>query len=368
MPRPIPDKRSPYFQYDFQRNKRRFYGSTRQKTERKAQAYIDRLIARIDRGEDIKPEITLDDACKAYWIDKGQHERSHATTEYQLANLCALIGANKVLSAIKQKDFRDFIAKRRASVKPASVNREWQLARRVWKHVQRDFAASPIEWGELALREPKERVRELKADEEQRLFDALPEALKPIVEFAILSGQRKSAVVGLEWGKIDWKAGEATIINKGGDPHKFPLSLALVQLILEQPQVDDCPFVFTYVCERPAPKRKDRPARRKGVRYPFSQQGWDRKWRQAMTDAGVVDFKFHDLRHTTATRIIRDSGNLKAVSNLLGHTDIRTSSRYAHVDKDDLRLIMEEAESRNTTGKRLTATAETRTNPSESEA
>ncbi len=142
----------------------------------------------------------------------------------------------------------------------------------------------------------------------------------------------------------------------------------MVDLIMEQPEVDGCPFVFTYVCERPSPKRADRPARRKGERYPFSQQGWDRKWRKARKDAGVSDFRFHDLRHTTATRIIRNSGNLKAVSNLLGHTDIRTTSRYAHVGSDDLRAIMVETESRNTHGHRLTNKPESGTNPSESEA
>lgn len=367
MPKPIRSKHSPYYQFDFQRNKRRFHGSTRQTSERKAQAFIDRLIARIDAGEDIKPEITLDDACKAYWIDKGQHERSSATTEYQLENLCSLIGPNKVLSAIKVKDFRDYIGKRRLNVKPASINREWQLARRVWKHVQNDHGVSDIKWGELALAEPKERVRELKAAEEVELFNNLPESLKPIVEFAILSGQRKAAIVGLRRDKINWEAAEATIINKGGAEHTFPLSPAMIEVILEQPEVDGCPFVFTYVCERPAPKRKDRPARRKGERYPFSEQGWDRKWRKAMKDAGIADFKFHDLRHTTATRIMRSSGNIKAASLLLGHTDIRTTSRYAHVGMDDLRAVMVESESRNTHGRRLTPSPESGTNPSESE-
>jgi integrase len=368
VPRPIKDSRSPYWQFDFSFRGQRFHGSTKEKTERKAQQFIDRFIARLNSGEDIKPEISLDAACLAYWNDRGQHLASQATVDYQLANLCAMIGGNRPLSAIRARDFRDFIAKRRASVKPASINRELQLARRVWKHVADDFATGAIKWGELLMDEPKERVRELTAKEEERLFESLPDSLKPIVEFALLTGQRKSAVVGLEWGRIDWGSGEATIVNKGGGDHTFPLSPAAVFLILEQPQVDGCPFVFTYLCERPAPKRKDRAARRKGERYPFSRQGWDRKWRKAKADAGVADFRFHDLRHTTATRIMRAFGNLKAVSNLLGHTDIRTSARYAHVQKEDLRAIMAETESRNVTGQRLTKDGETRTNPSETDA
>lgn len=359
MPKPIKDARSPYYQFDFQRNKRRFYGSTGCTSKRDAQQYIDNLVRQVALGHDHKKPITLDDACGAYWRDKGQHERSKATTEYQLANLCTIIGANRLLSEIGHKEFNDFIARRRGQgVSNSSINREWQLARRVWKHVAPDYEVANIDWGKLALDEPQERVRELTATEEKRLFDKLPDSLKPIVEFAILSGQRKSAVVGLRWQDIHWEQGEATIINKGGANHIFPLSPYLISLLLEQPMVDDCPYVFTYVCERHSPARKDRERRVKGKRYPFSTQGWDRKWRKAKSDAGVANFKFHDLRHTNATRIMRKTGNLKAAMRLLGHTDIRTTSRYAHVGMEDLRELMTETESRNNTGQRLTTDTE----------
>lgn len=370
MPKPIPDPRSPYYQFDFQIRGKRFHGSTRCTSKRQAQQFIDRLAARINSGEEIKPEITLDQACLAYWNDKGQHLASSGAIDGQLAKLCTLLGGNRPLSAIGQREWREFVAKRRGEtarnkkvpVSHATVNREIELARRVWRHVESDYGVTTIKWGELKLKEPQGRVRELKATEERALFDTLPESLLPIVEFAILTGQRKSAVVGLRWDKIDWREAEATITNKGGGEHSFPLSPAAILLLLEQPILDDCPFVFTYVCERPAPKRADRPARKKGVRYPFSRGGWARKWYRALAEAGVSDFRFHDLRHTTATRILRSSGNLKAASTLLGHTDIRTTMRYAHVLREDLREIMVATESRNSTGHRLTDDAETRRN------
>lgn len=367
MPKPIKDKRSPNWQYDFQRNGRRFYGSTGTANKRAAQRYIDNLVNEIAEGKDGKTHISLNNACDALWQDKAQFERSHRTTEYQLANLIQLIGANKSLADITVKDFNDYIAKRRATVSGTSINRELEQARRVWKHASKSHLVSTIDWGALRLSEPKERVRELSAKEEQRLFDALPESLKPVVEFAILSGQRRSAVIGLRWDKIDWMNGEAEIVNKGGGVHRFPLSPVLVQLILEQPQLDDCPYVFTYVCERPAPKRPDRPQRIKGQRYPFTVQGWKRKWQRALAEAGIENFRFHDLRHTSATRIMRASGNLKAAQKLLGHTDIRTTSRYAHVGMDDLRELMNVTESRNSTGKRLTNAPKTGIIPSVTE-
>jgi integrase len=362
MPKPIASARSPYFQYDFQVKGQRFHGSTGCATKRDAQTYIDNLRREILLGNG-KPEITLGQASLSYWEDKGKHEANCGTTKYQLANLCDIIGTKTVLSSIGVPEFRAFIAKRRGQgVSNASVNREWQLARRVWRHVEDSYQTAKINWGSLRLDEPKERVRELKADEQLALFEALPDDLKPIVEFAILSGQRRSAVVGLRWDKINWQAGEATIINKGGADHSFPLSPAMVQLVLEQPKVDGCPFVFTYVCERHSPARKDRPRRVKGNRYPFSEEGWIRKWQKALKAAGISDFRFHDLRHTSATRLVRQTGNLKAASRLLGHTDIRTTSRYAHVGMDDLRAMMAATESRNIPSADLTEQPKKRRN------
>lgn len=359
--------KSPYWQYDFQRTKVRFHGSTGCTSKRDAEAFEARIKREVALGHAAKRPITLDAACQAYWQDKGQHESSSTTTDYQLANLCEGIGAGKLLSAIGTEDFRRYIAKRRATVSNASVNREWQLARRVWKHAAAAGYDLPIpgtpdaiDWSKLRLDEPKERVRELSPDEEKRLFEHLPDSLKPVVEFAALSGQRRSSVIGLEWDKIDWDGCRATITQKGDKEHTFPLTPRMVELLREQPHVEGCDFVFTYVCERPSPARKDRPRRYKGTRYPFSPQGWMRKWRKALTDAKIKNFKFHDLRHTRGTRVLRATGNLKVVQKLLGHTDIATTARYAHALEDDIRAAMVETESRNSTGKKLTAPRRTR--------
>ena len=61
----------------------------------------------------------------------------------------------------------------------------------------------------------------------------------------------------------------------------------------------------------------------------------------ALTAAEIRDFRFHDLRHTFATRLLRQTGNLKLVSRLLGHTQIETTMRYAHVIDADLRAALD---------------------------
>lgn len=357
------DPRSPYWQYDFQRDKRRFHGSTGCTAKRDAERFEAELKRRVALGDIDKRPITLDQACDAFWLDSGQHESSNNTTEYQIANLITIIGANKLLSEIRREDMLRFVARRRATVGNASINRELEIARRVWKHARAggwdvpvDGTKDAIVWSDLMLDEPKERVRELLPAEERRLFKHLSADLAPLVEFAMLSGQRKAAIVGLLHGRVDKDGMRASVHTKGDVWHSFPLTPRMMEIIEARPVVEGCPFVFTYMCRRHSPARKDRPRRVKGKRYPYSVQGWNREWKTALEDAGITDFRFHDLRHTRATRLVRATGNLKAAQKLLGHSDISTTSRYAHVLEDDLRLAMSAGELRNSHGEPVSAT------------
>ena len=97
-------------------------------------------------------------------------------------------------------------------------------------------------------------------------------------------------------------------------------------------------YAFVYKCARSRGKR------RKGEHYPFSKNGWRKPWYGALAAAGVSDFRFHDTRHTAATRVLRKSRNLKVVQQMLGHTTITTTARYAHVQLDDVREAMEATE------------------------
>ena len=56
--------------------------------------------------------------------------------------------------------------------------------------------------------------------------------------------------------------------------------------------------------------------------------------------AGLVGLRFHDLRHTAATRMIESGANIVAISKILGHSDIKTTMRYTHPE-DSLKDALE---------------------------
>lgn len=342
MSKPIKSAKSPYWQYDFQWKNNRYHGSTLCTSKRDAERFIAEQRRKVALGVKVKPSITLDLACGAWWEAKGQHLRSHATVIYQLANLAEGLGKTMPLQDLSLGAIDGYISRRRAKVKNASVNRETALLRRVieW-HGARGYDVPVIAWKETKLREAAATTRVLAGDEEARLFAALPDSLKPIVEFAILTGQRKAEIVTLRWSDVDLGAGRATVWAKGQKPHSFPLTPRMVALIANQPKA--CAQVFTYVAERDSPPRGDRVKRKQGMRYPFSAQGWDRKWRKALADAGIEGYRFHDNRHTAATR----SGSVEVANKLLGHTDMRTTQRYFHTSEETVRAALIAAESRN---------------------
>ena len=350
-------KKSPYWHYDFVIDGRRFHGSTeeRDKTAARRIEDIERGKARAEVRGDIKPPITLDLACGRYAQEVSDHQSSSSTSDSQAAHLIRVLGADVNLHEITDADLARYIATRRGEspwryrkrpreerppVAPATINRELQLfgrivnrARRVWK-----CAVPNLDWGAHRLEEPDERVRELSPDEERRLFEHLRPDFQPLVEFAFLAGLRAANMINLHPRNVDFANAIATVRMKskkpGGKSHVIPLTPRMVAILANE--IGNHPdAVFTFECQR-----DHGPFRRKGQRYPFSKDGWRRVWMKALKDAGIEDFRFHDLRHTYGTRLVRETGNLKLVQRGLGHTSINSTVRYAHATIDDLRAGM----------------------------
>ncbi|KKM22533.1 hypothetical protein LCGC14_1624420 [marine sediment metagenome] len=330
-------KKSPYWHFDFQTKGDRVYGSTGCKGHAEAEGVEDLERARAIYGRYIpsKEAMSLDIACDRYWIEVGVDQPSAKTTEYQLANLLAGLGKEMPLGEITTRAVADYIATRRArntrrGTPPAtaSINREIELLRRVIYRARDTWEATvpTINWKALKLREAPPRQRVLSPDEERRLLDAAAPHLKAPIAFALITGVRLSNATGLDWRQVDFQSSTITLTVKGNRTVALPLTEALVVLLANQGPRDHGP-VFRY---------RKRPVK-----------SWRRAWTGALDRAGIEDFRWHDLRHTAATRTLRASGNLKAVKEMLGHADIASTSRYAHVVIDDVRAAMEAVESRN---------------------
>tara|TARA_R110000868_G_C10882306_1_gene763046 strand:+ start:572 stop:1639 length:1068 start_codon:yes stop_codon:yes gene_type:complete len=332
--------KSSIFLYDFQHRGRRFYGSTGQKTKRAAEAIEAQKRAEAALDIKRKPPITLDEAAALYEAKLRKEGRWSKSTESWIDGFVNALGHNRFMADINAVDVGKHFRARAAKVSGASVNREIDVARALWRATERakyDTGEMP-DWASMRYAVKENDPRELQRSEEERLLAAVRADYLPFVRFALLSGWRVAEVRTLVWSDLDFPSKVAWRTVKGGNRISRPLTTEMVVLLASQPQI--CPQVFTYECQQSREKR------RKGERYPISKDGWRKVWSDALTTAKVDDFRFHDLRHTRGTRILRATGNLAAAQKALAHKNIRTTLRYAHAFDDDVRNALEASESR----------------------
>ena len=343
-------KNSKHYHFDFQFKGVRYHGSTNCQAKRDAERYERDQRTQAALGTKVKPSLTVDEALGLFWEQKARFDKD-GTIEGQLKRLVEMLGPKRILSDLSQHDLNVFVATRRGMkaraserlISNASVNREIETLRRAIRHLADGYSVPEIKWSKLLLKEARERVRELSTAEEKALFAQLPADLAALAEFAMLSGQRRTAIIKMTWANVDFANRTAKVLTKGDVWHSFPLSARMVAILANRPKVST--QVFTYECERSAPPKQGNARRVAGQRYPFSEDGWKRKWAAALKRAGISDFRFHDLRHTAGSRITRGS-NLKVTQKMLGHTRIETTARYAHAHDEDVRAALVAAESR----------------------
>lgn len=346
-----------FFIYDFERGGRRFSGSTRCTEKRAAERVEQELIGKAERQAELaksvaaqgkgEEPIIMSIAVARYYEEVGKHHAAPRTTERDLNRALDWFGADKRLDAVTDDEVSRWVAERRGEtawgredgrlVSNARVNRAtvdllrkvFTRARKVWKL---KFDNEP-DWAEQRLEERGELVRELRQDDEERLVAALPAGYRDLWRFALASGQRLAECF-LDWSQVDLAANQITTTKKGGKLHSFPISRAMLAILSAQPGDREGP-VFWYVCRRASV------GRRVGRRYPVTYEGMKTTWRRTAAELKIA-LRFHDMRHTAATRLLRKSGNLKHVQRLLGHADIKTTAKfYAHVTLEDLRQAMD---------------------------
>lgn len=339
--------KSPFYHYDFQLKSHRFCGSTGLTEKRAAERFeeaekerAEQLIAKTERqGTD---PMTWVVAAGRFMHEVGSHHVGKADTKRALKWLRAQIGEHMLIADMTDGFVAEIVARRRSEktrsktprpVSPATVNRTCTEPMRKVLNRARDTWGQEIpkiRWENHLLPEPQERVRELSDDEEAKLSGAVRDDYLPLFRFALWTGMRMTECLRLTWPDIDWGNRLIRVHGKGGKVAAIPL----------EPDVRDLLFPLqgrhetAVFCYRAA---RTRNGRERGQWLPITQSGLKTRWRRDRAASGVLDYRWHDNRHTAATRLLRASGNLRLAQRLLRHSDLTTTAKYAHVTDNDLR-------------------------------
>lgn len=183
--------------------------------------------------------------------------------------------------------------------------------------------------------ESKGRVRFLSDDERAALLQACESHvdLYLAVILALSTGARQSEVMSLRYSQIDFTRKIITLHDtKNGDKRALPLVGKAFELLQQRAKVralnDDRLF--------PASKQA------KKSDYIDLRQPWEK----ALKRAGIVDFHWHDLRHTAASYMAMSGVSLVEISKILGHRTMQMVSRYSHLSEGHIVATGEKLASR----------------------
>ncbi|HEX9666404.1 MAG TPA: site-specific integrase [Thermodesulfobacteriota bacterium] len=206
-----------------------------------------------------------------------------------------------------------FKAKRKDEGKTlGNINRELTVLKRMFNLA--------IEWG-LASANPvkgvkffkvsNQRMQILREEDFLRLYEVAAPHLKPILICAVSTGMRRSEILGLKWEDVNLKQRTITVRDTKNFEFRFiPINETLLQTLTELQENASSEYVFNY---------KGSPV--KEIKSAFET---------ALNKAKISRCRFHDLRHTIATRLVMNGVDLVTVQELLGHRSIVMTKRYSH--------------------------------------
>lgn len=321
-------KRGKGYQIDyFDPNGKRIRKSFKKKKD--AVAELGKRVSLMAEGRylDIKKECktTLEEVLAKYEENHKNQSSYQSAKRFFVEDIRDYFGENTLLANIRYMDLETFrnqlkekLTVKKTIRKDASVNRVISCLRHIFnKSVEWEMIEqSPFNKGRsLLLKENNKRLRFLNDDEITNLLNACNEDLHNIVECALNTGMRKGEILGLKWGQI--RNGFIYLDKtKPNESRQVPINDTLDMLFnrIRRKKHLTSKYVFTY-----QGKRID------SVKTSFNA---------AVKRAAIVDFRFHDLRHTFASQVLLRGGDLKDIQELLGHKTMTMTLRYAHLTQE----------------------------------
>ena len=256
------------------------------------------------------------------------NKRSWGRDATSLKALMPVFGETSI-SKITEWQVERYKIERHRIVKEATVNREVALLKRMLTLAVKwgDADENPIRNVKL-FRENNLVERVLTTDEEIHLLKECADHLRPIVIAALNTGMRLGEILSLTWLNVNLNDGVIVITaekSKSRRLRRIPINSVMRAVLTALPKTHELVF--------PSPAT--------GGAWNGSSNPLKTGFKAACRRAKIIGLRFHDLRHTFASRLVQAGVSLVDVSKLLGHAQITTTMRYAHISSDSQRSAVE---------------------------
>lgn len=292
--------------------------------------YVNALRRKIDQGVDpmeerldVQRSPTVEELAREYAAEHlSKLARNTQQLYLQLLELRIIpdLGKRKVID-VTTKDIQKLHDKFAEKV-PITANRMVAVIQAMFKHARDWRSDNPAVGVKLCKETPRERF--LTGAELARLGAALDETgWSNAIRLMLFTGSRVGETLAAEWKDFDLENGVWTkpaSTTKTGRKHRVPLSGPAVLLLQNMKERHDGPSDRVFVTPYGRPIER-----------------LDSVWRRIRREAKIEDVRVHDLRHTYASLLVQQNMSLQVVGKLIGHSQVKTTERYAHLDDRAMR-------------------------------
>ncbi len=260
-----------------------------------------------------------------------QRKRSWDRERGALKNVVKELGEYKLSEITPEKLIKYQGIRLSKGIMPGTINLELAFLKRMYNiaNLQDKFQdKNPVMQIKFLHQEDRpERILSLK--EERRLLQASPEHIANIIICALNTGMRRGEMLSLKWDKVNLEHGYIILesaLTKTKKTRRVSINSILKNLLIKLESNKQSDYVFTN-------EHGKEYSNINSLVYLFNT---------SLKRADIKGFRFHDLRHTAATRMIEAGVPLFAVGQILGHSNPKTTMRYAHPDqslKDGLEAL-----------------------------
>ena len=312
--------------YDFQYRSERYTGCIGPVSKTVAKEILAKKKAEAVEGRYELPSKKLsprlEDFAKEYFAYYQANRRPRSVKRHETSwHAIQPVLGSKRLAEISAFDLeRHRRQRKQTGVSDVTINRELAFLRHLYTMaiVWGKATENPVKKVRFA-REDNGRIRMLNPDEEGLLLAQCVPHLKPLIITALHTGFRASELLSLTWADVDFSRRVITVraaYVKNGERRSIPMNDVLTATLQT---------VKMEILEGDAVFRTPQGRRYRNFRTAFEH---------AVQRAGLMDFTFHDLRHTFASRLVMAGVDLPTVKELMGHKSIAMTLRYTHLSTD----------------------------------
>lgn len=328
-------RRGKFFWFTIMQDGKRIQVSTRTDNKKLAERIHAKALIEIQEGkwfEGVKAKsITVSELTERYCRNRLKAKspntvmRDRTLRKHMEKNF-----GNYSLAAVTSEMVSDYRQKRYDEGKSvATVNRELAFLRNAYNVAIRHYkwcSKNPV--SDIKFdRENNKRDKWLTVEQEEMLLPHLSDRYRDIVRVVLNTGLRQDEILSLTPSQVDLFRKVMIVKGKGNKIRSIPLNKIAFDILKNRMKTRHINSDLVF------PSSEGTKIQRQRLLIAF---------KKAVKKIGVVDFRFHDLRHTFATRLAQSGVvDLYAISKLLGHNDISTTQRYAHHCPESLRHSVE---------------------------